>query len=404
MHVLFLPYPSPGHVTPTLPVARELLALGHRVTYAVTEDVAKLPAQIGASAISYDSPLMSTTNPPDEWTEDEFSRAFLQYISEITGTTAAIEKQLSGDRPDRIVYDITVWAPGRVLGRKWAVPTCQLVPVFASNESYSLMDEQVAHADHPQLAEDDPAIAEFRQLMADFLTANGIDPDETDAIIAAKGEHSLVFHPKSLQPCGETFGPEHAFVGPCLELEFEEADEWEWEPPDDGRPLLFASLGTVVNDHPDFFQMCAEAFADMPWNVVLATGGCKVDAASFPPNFQVYEWIPYATVLRHADAFICQAGMGGIMQSCYHTVPLVVVPYQPEQRISAARLVELGLAKRLLPAELTAQKLRQTVLDAVADQDMLAVQRRMCADIHDAGNSPRAAVFVRDLPPVAGNH
>jgi MGT family glycosyltransferase len=399
VHVLFLPYPSHGHVTPTLPVARELVARGHRVTYAVTDAVADAPVHIGASVIRYGSPLMSTTRPPDEWVDDEVGRAFLQYISEITATTAVIEEQLAGDPPDRIAYDSTVWAPGRVLGRKWAVPACQLLPVFASNEAYSLMAAQVEHADHPQLAEDHPAVRRFRELMAEFLAGHGIDPAETDAITAGKGERSVVFLPRSVQPCGETFGDDHAFVGPCLTEESTEDQAGDWAPPGDGKPVVFVSLGTVVNDHPEFFRTCAEAFAGTDWHVVVATGG-EADAGAFGANFAVRPWLPYGAVLPHADVFVSQAGMGSIMRAGYHQTPLVVVPYQPEQRINAARVVELGLGRRLDPAKLTAEALREAVFAVAGDTAVRDRLRRLRADIDLAGGAARAADFITAGDPV----
>ncbi|GAB3456878.1 glycosyltransferase [Streptomonospora sediminis] len=390
-HILFLPYPSPGHVTPTLPVAGELLRRGHRVTYAVTEAVADAPARIGASVIDYDTALMSTTDPPDEWTGDELGRALVQYISEITGTTAGIENRLATDRPDCIVYDSTVWAPGRVLGRKWGLPTCRLLPVFASNDTYNLMQEQVERADHPQLSEDDPAARTVRDLMGDFLARHGIDPAETDEIAAGKGEPALVFLPRSFQPFGDTFGDDHAFVGPCFGAE---SGSGGWSPPGNGRPVAFVSLGTVVNDHPEFFRTCADAFDGLPWHVVVATGGH--DPGPLPANFEVHDWVPYAEVLRHADVFVSQAGMGSIMRAGYHVTPLVVVPFQPEQRVNADRVAELGLGRRIDPAAATADSLREAVLAAAGDTATRTRLRNLRADIDAAGGAPRAADFVEE--------
>ncbi len=360
------------------------------MTYAVTEAVTPAAASTGASVIGYDTSLMSTVKPPAVWADDELGRAFLQYGSEIIGTTAVIERQLEADRPDVIAYDSTVWAPGRVLSRKWGVPAYQMLPVFASNDSFSLMEAQVERAGHPQLAEDHPAIVTFKELMARFLADNGLDPDETDAITTDKGERSLVFLPRSFQPYGETFGEDHAFVGPC---HAPDDGEPEWTPPGDGRPIVFVSLGTVVNDQPEFFRICAEALSGLSHHVVLAVGDALDDetAAALPDEFEVRRWVPYGDVLRHADVFVSQAGMGSIMRAARHATPLVVVPYQPEQRINADRLTELGLGRRVDPDGLTAEALREAVLAVADDQGMRDRMRAMGRDIEDAGGAVRAA-------------
>ncbi|GAA1952076.1 macrolide family glycosyltransferase [Amycolatopsis minnesotensis] len=402
-HVLFLPYPSPGHVIPTKAIARELMRRGHRVTYAVTADVAELAAETGAGVIDYRVPLMSETHPPDTWTQDALGAAFLQYITELTGTTTAIEAQAGADRPDLIVYDCTVWAPGRALGRKWKIPTVQLVPVFASNERYSLMRAQVDGADHPQLDEDHPAIAKFHEMMAEFMASHGLDPAEATEFREAFDEHSLVFHPRALQPYGDTFGPETAFVG----LSHEDGDDGKestdrWQPPGDGKPVLFISLGTVVNDRPDFFLTCAEAFNDSEWHVVLAVDEAlddengEMDLSAFADNFEVHSWIPYHEVMPHAEVFVSQAGMGGMMHAGNNSVPIVVVPHQPEQRVSAARVVELGLGPRLDP-DASAEELRAAVHLARTDPGIRRRTKWMKCEIDAAGGAPRAAELIVDL-------
>jgi MGT family glycosyltransferase len=397
-HVLILPYPSAGHVTPTLAVARELIARGHRVTYAVTGTVAASAASTGADVIEYDTALMSTVKPPAIWADDEMGRAFLRYVSEIIGTTAAIERQLGDARPDLIAYDSTVWAPGRVLGRKWSVPVCQLLPVFASNESFSLMRAQVERAGHPELAEDHPAILAFKDMLAEFLAGNGIDPGEADAITAGKGERSLVFLPKSFQPCGETFGDDHAFVGPC---HTESTGEPSWTPPDNDKPVVFVSLGTVVNDQPGFFATCAEALRGQGWHVVLAVGDSleEESIAALPAEFEVHRWLPYGEVLPHADVFVSQAGMGSIMRAGEHATPLVVVPFQPEQRINAERVTELGLGRRIDPAGLTAANLREAIAAVTTDATVRKGLKALREDIEAAGGAARAAGFLEESLP-----
>ena len=375
-------------------MARELIRRGHRVTYALNGPIADLARATGATVVAYATPLMSTVKPPAEWSQDALGAAFLRYVTEITETTAAIERQVDDDRPDLIAYDCTVWAPGRVLGRKWGLPTVQLLPVFASNDAYSMMGAQVEQGEHPVLADDHAAVDAFRELIGDFLTEHGIVEADGEAIVTGAGEHGMVFLPRSLQPFGETFGDDHAFVGPCLEPEAPD-ESWELGEPDD-RPMVFVSLGTVVNDQPEFFRTCAEAFADQPWRVVLVVGNAldERELASFPENFTVRRWVPYAAALRDASVFVCQAGMGGIMRAGWTETPLVVIPYQPEQRVNANRVAELGLGRQLSPVGLTPEQLRDTVLDTAGDPEVAAAIARLGADIRRAGGATRAADVI----------
>ncbi|MBV9315158.1 MAG: hypothetical protein JO100_15840 [Pseudonocardia sp.] len=393
-HILFLPYPSHGHLRPTLGIARELIRRGHRVTYALNGAISEVARATGARVVAYETALMSNIKPPDSWTEDALGAGFLQYITEITGTTSGIERQVARDRPDLIAYDCTIWAPGRVLGHKWGLPTIQLLPIFASNDAYSYQQAQIDNGGHPTLPEDHPVVTTVRELIATFLSEHGIDAAQGEALMAGKDEHGIVFLPRSLQPCGETFGDDHVFVGPCSEEG--PADE-SWRAAEgDSRPMVFISLGTVVNDHPEFFRLCAEAFAGRPWRVALAVGDAldEREMTSFPDNFTVRRWVPYGAILPYASVFVSHAGMGGIMEAGRSATPLVLIPFQPDQRIIADRITELGLGRQLARTEVTPQSLRAVVEDVAADTGAAAGMAKLRADIQAAGGAVRAADVI----------
>ena len=391
-HVLVLPYPSWGHVLPTLGLARELLRRGHRVTYAVDGGpIADRVAAAGARTVPYGSPLMSTTRAPETWTDDAVGRALVQYMRELAATTGELERRLGGDAPDILLYDCTVWAPGRVLGRTWRRPTLQLFPVFASNEHWSLMRSQVEDADHPELPADHPAVAEARAVMDGFLAARGIDPAELDALVAGRDEHALVLLPRALQPAGETFDDTYAFVGPC-----DERVPGSWSPPGDpALPLVLVSLGTVVADRPDFYRYCVDELAGLPRRVALVAGDVPVAVPdSARERITVERWLDYDRALPQASVFVSQAGMGSILAAGRHGVPLVTVPFQPEQRVNANRVAEMGLGRHLPADQLVPGALREAVLAATAEPGPAQAVARLGREIAAAGGPARAADVV----------
>jgi MGT family glycosyltransferase len=393
-HVLVLPYPSWGHVLPTLGLAGELLRRGHRITYAVDDGpIRDRVAATGARTVPYGSPLMSTTSAPDSWTDDSAGRALVQYMRELVAATGAIEGLLGADPPDLLLYDCTVWAPGRVLGRTWRRPTLQVFPVFASNEHWSLMRSQVEDAGHPELPAGHPAVAEAREVMDRFLAARGIDPAELDALVAGRGEHALVLLPRALQPAGETFDDTHAFVGPC-----DEHVPGSWEPPGDpALPLVLVSLGTVVADRPDFYRYCVDELARLPRRVVIVAGDVPVevpDAAR--ERVSVVRWVDFDRALPHASVFVTHAGMGSVLAAGRHGVPVVAVPFQPEQRVNADRLVELGMGRHLAADRRVPGALREAVLAVTADPGPARAAARLGREIAAAGGARRAADVVEN--------
>ena len=60
-------------------------------------------------------------------------------------------------------------------------------------------------------------------------------------------------------------------------------------------------------------------------------------------------WFPQHDLLAHPKTalFVTHCGMTGILESVYHSVPMLALPIFGDQPDNAARLVERGLALRV---------------------------------------------------------
>lgn len=389
-HIAFLPLPAHGHVTPALPVAAELADRGHRVTFATTAEFAGAVAGTGATPVCYESSLAGKAQPA-RFTADYMAREPLRCIEESIAITPLLEQRIGG-APDLYAYDVSTFPTGRALARKSGRPGVQLFPVFASNERYSFGRAQAAELDDPVPA-DHPAIAEFLGKVADFAGEHGLG-GAPESLLAPCDDANLVFLPERFQLNAEAFDGRHAFVGACLPAR---EPETQWRPPANGEPLALISLGTTFNDNAGFFRRCADAFADLPWQVVLTLGG-RVDPADLGPlpgNVAAYRWVPHTAVLRHADVFACHAGMGTMMEALSFATPLVLVPPEvTEHRMNARRAVELGLGRMLASGSASAEDLRDTMLAVAADPAIRSRTTEMRDVLRAAGGTGRAADFV----------
>jgi MGT family glycosyltransferase len=385
-HIAFLPYPAYGHMLPELPVAAELVARGHRVTCFATEEFVGRARATGAEVRRYDPPL-SSDPPPDVVDADDCARAPLKLLKASTAVLPAIEACFADQAPDAVVYDTTLWLTGRVLARLWGRPSIQVSPTFISNEHFSLADEHLDVAGRVDPAH--PAIVEFSDRLKEIAEGIGLPEEQQAELFHGREEFTIAFVPKEFQFAGNTFNDRHVFVGPTTE----ESDGAGWRPPPDGRPVLLVSLGTTVNNHPDFFRRCVEAFADLPWHTVFALGNriAPAELGPLPPNVEAHSWVPLAAVLRHTSVFLCQSGMGSILEALRAAVPMVVVPHHPEQHINAQRLTGLGLARVVRREEVSVETLRGAVQDVAGDAAMRASLRDMARHVRSAGGAARAA-------------
>ncbi|MET7641411.1 macrolide family glycosyltransferase [Streptomyces sp. NPDC005438] len=389
-HLAFLPYPAYGHTMPVLPVVAELVARGHRVTAFATEEFQERMRATGAEVHPYDPPL-SSESPPEHIDADECARAPLKLLRSSTAVMGSIEAAFADGPPDAVVYDTTLWLTGRLLAARWGRPSVQVSPTFISNEHFNLSEQNQEFAG--QIDPKHPALVEFAHELREVVTGSGLSEERQAELFYGHEEFTLAFLPKEFQFAGETFDERHVFVGPTAGARREEDT---WKPPGDGRPVLLVSLGTTVHGRPEFFQDCARAFADSPWHVVMALGGrvTPEEVGPLPSNVEAHPWVPLGAVLDHASVFLCQAGMGSLMESLYAGVPLVVVPHHPEQKINGKRLAQLGLAEVIRPEDATVQALRAAVDRVAEDEALRARVGRMRRHTREAGGAPRAADVI----------
>lgn len=397
LHLAFLPLPAFGHIHVTLPVVTELLRRGHRVTFATTERFAPVVAGTGADVLRYES-LLADREMPERVDAEYLVHEPVRSIDEAIATVPQYEAALAGDVPDLLLYDVSTFAAGRVLARKWRRPAIELFPTFASNDHYSVAREIGArYAD--QIDPHHPALVDFFVKQEKLLREHGLDGVSLEEFTAPAEEANLVFVSRRLQPAADTFDDRFEFVGSCVGSRQEDTSGWREPPPEE--PVALVSLGSFSYGYQErFVHTCLEAFAGTPWQVVMSVGRrVDVDAlrrrGEVPSNVQLLRWVPQLAVLRRADVFVSHAGMNSVMEAMRFATPVVAVPHMPEQCLVAERLVELGLGVRLPAAdEVTAGLLRKTVDDLAADQEVRSRVRALGAELSATDGPARAADYI----------
>lgn len=385
-HVAFFVIPFTGHVNPTLAVAAELVARGHRVSYTTSAEFADRVRRAGAEAVPYRTVLGGGPVTPfadrSSFTADDLARQLHWQLADAVAMLPAFASTFDRDRPDVVVADPACWA-GVLLARRLRVPLLRSQPVFATNEHWSLA------AGHATPVGRHAGLAALTRGIARLLDRCGAGIG-VDQFLGGDGDPTLVYVPKAFQYAGDTFDDRFHFVGPCVGHR-----EGTWQPHGDGRPLAMVSLGTVHNRQIETFRGCLEAFSDDRWRLVVAFGGpVPAELAGISPHAELHSYVPQAEVLRHADVFVNHGGTGTVMEGLAAGVPMVVVPQMAEHRATADRLVALGLGRQIAPDELTPGLLRRAVDMVVADEVVHAGLRWMRQEIRAAGGAGAAADFI----------
>ncbi|MEV2243834.1 macrolide family glycosyltransferase [Streptomyces sp. NPDC049970] len=381
-HIAFFNYAAHGHVNPTLPVVAELVRRGNRVTYVVASQFADVVAATGAEVLAYESVVpksWSTVAIPAKITGDDMAEAAVGHLSEAFAPLPQAVRRFEDDRPGLMVYDAFGFAAGRLLARKWELPSVLTATTFVVGDHSNPYAELAATMTPPDPGH--PALAKHRELLRATLDEHGLRDLSNEDFLGAAEERTIAFVAPEFQPGSETFDERHVFAGPCIG---DRAHQGEWQRPDDGRPVALVALGSFgYENQAAFYRDAVEALGDLPWHVVMSVGGLVTaeDLGPLPANVEVHPWVPQLSVLRHASAFVSHAGMGSTMESLSFGVPPVLVPRTGEQDLVAARVAELGLGRAIAPSDLTPQGLRSAVLDLHADEATRGRVRELAASI-----------------------
>ncbi|OKJ89285.1 glycosyl transferase [Streptomyces sp. TSRI0107] len=386
-HIAMFSIAAHGHVNPSLEVIRELVARGHRVTYAIPPVFADKAAETGAEVKTWNSTLPSPDDDPSAWGStllDNVEPFLNDAIQALPQLIAAYE----GDEPDLVLHDITSY-PARVLAHRWGVPAVSLSPNLVAWEGY---EKEVAEPMWEEPRKTERGQAYYARFHA-WLEENGITlhPDA----FAGRPDRSIVLIPKALQPNADRVDESvYTFVGAC---QGDRSAEGGWQRPAGAEKVVLVSLGSSFTKQPEFYRNCVRAFAGLPgWHVVLQIGR-HVDPAELgdvPANIEVRSWVPQLAILRQADLFVTHAGAGGSQEGLATATPMIAVPQAVDQFGNADMLQGLGVARHLPTEEATPEALRAAALDLVDDAEVAHRLKEIQADMAKEGGTGRAADLI----------
>ncbi len=249
--------PLVSHVLPSLAVIRELVARGHRVTYANDPAVADRIRSAGAEPVACASVLPFADN---DWPDDPIAAASL-FLDDAVQSLPRLHAAYDDDPADLYLYDIGAYA-ARALAESQGRPLVQLSPTFVAWDGY---EETVA-----ALLRKLPGADAYRERFARWLAGCGATTTDVDAFCGPPAR-TLALIPRAMQPHADRVDTGAVtFVGPCFDTRTETEG---WSRPEAADHVLLVSLGSAYTRRPDFYRQCLAAFGDLPgWHVVLQIG------------------------------------------------------------------------------------------------------------------------------------
>jgi UDP:flavonoid glycosyltransferase YjiC (YdhE family) len=197
------------------------------------------------------------------------------------------------------------------------------------------------------------------------------------------------FPRKQLPSCFHYLGPFCSGSGTTIPFPFEKLN---------GKPLIYASLGTLQEHDSRYFAMIAEACAGMEAQLIISLGGrdanAEMELAGSP---LIVKYAPQLEILARASVTITHAGLNTVMQSLMFGVPMVAMPITHDQPAIAARVQRSGAGELIPIRDLTAPRLR-AALDRVMNEPTYRMRAKgISSSIQAAGGIERAVAIVEEV-------
>jgi zeaxanthin glucosyltransferase len=406
-HIAVVSPPFLGHLNPMLALSGTLRARGHRVTCFGMADVAPVAARHGIPFVA----LGSKTHPPGVLAGVLARMAAPGGLGlfRIMGDMTAHTRMLCAELP-------SACRTGRVDG----LVTDQLEPGGALVAAH-LGLPYVTVANALSIRRDPlqpPAFVGWRydptprgvtrnrggHRVSDLLLwpvtagirreaqALGLDRSSLDSCLSPFADLTQLVpeldyprrhHPQTVHACGPLRGPEpQEDLAPLLG--------------ETGRPVVFASMGTLQGGRLGIFRMIAEVCARLGLHLVVAHGGrlSEQDAATLPGHPTVRAFVPQRALLRHVALAVTNGGLNTVLDAAAAGVPTLVIPIAFEQGAIGARVEHAGVGQVLPRRRLNQHRLETAMQFLLSDPGVRRRAGEVACAIARAGGSEHAASLV----------
>lgn len=167
-------------------------------------------------------------------------------------------------------------------------------------------------------------------------------------------------------------------------------------PPPDGRPLGYASLGSLQGARRGLFEAIAAAAREADLQLVVSHAGGLTDreAAALPGGPTTYDFLLQDDVMARAGVAILHGGLNTVLDAAAHGVPLVILPIAFEQGAVGMRVARSGMGVTLPRWRTTRGMLRDAIRRVLDDPAFAQAAARIRREIAIAGGVARAATLV----------
>ena len=383
MKLGFISLNLPGHLNPMTALARHIQARGHEVVFLYSSSANGLPCFPGN-----DRDPIDENRPEVSRLEGEEALAFAVGLN--TERSAAMLKSmpamLEATGVEALVIDpiqFYVELAAMKLGVPYIHAAVALHIDYSGYTPFPLCGDPYETTPEA-LTRNKQRVAKFTKLLFNeeihqYASEAGLEVDWEDAGSTISKLAWLTQTPREFDFPTARWPAEFHHTGPFHDGKGRDAVSFPWQRLT-GEPLIYASMGTILNGNPEVFRTIAAGVAKHPDVQLVLSIGDQLEPEQISPvpkNAIIVKRAPQLELLKMATVCITHSGLNTVLESLAQGVPQVAIPVTFEQPGIAARIAyhKTGVVTSL--EKLTASHISRLLGEVLDDPTYHTNARRM---------------------------
>jgi len=415
MRIGFLSLPVPGHLNPMTALARKLQSRGHDVVFISLADVAPFVEAAGLPFV----PCASMAYPAGSLGK------LVRRLSELSGAEAlhftvnAMMKRYTAALFESLPDTLSKAGVDAIVLDQYQ-PYVELIPmhlrmpfVHVSNALHVDYTGRtpICFVDWPYetgvdaLARNMEGVRRARTLLEPVTATAQAYAKKVGLSVDWNNPHSTLSPLAWITQCPKEFDfgcapgfPQFQYAGPFHDGRGRMDFDFPWQQLT-GKPIVYASMGTLQNGLTDIFRSITQAavgFKELQF--VLAVGG-QLDPKQLgevSANVLVVNHAPQIEILKGSSLCITHAGLNTVLESLSNGVPMLALPITNDQPGVAARIANKKVGVVISPDQATPENFVTAIKRVLGDSTFWDNVRRVQKAIRSVdGLSAAADILAR---------
>jgi zeaxanthin glucosyltransferase len=348
MKLGFIGLNLPGHLNPMTTLARHLQDRNHDVVFLYSSGAAGLPFVPGPEKDHVNENIPEVSKMQGE---DAVQFAVRVLLTQTEAILKSLPTIVQANRVDALVIDTFQFYAelGAIqLGTPYIHVSNALHFDFSGYTPVNFFDWP--HQTTPSaLARNREGVAKFAKMLENanagiraYAEKAGLEIDWETPHSTLSPLASITQTPRAFDFENSHWPPQFHHAGPFHDGKGREKVDFPWERLT-GEPLIYASMGTILNGRLDVFRTIVAAVAKHKGLQLVLSVGDQVDPEQIgpvPSNAIIVKRAPQLELLKQSSVCITHAGLNTVLESLAQGVPQVAIPVTFDQPGVAARIAD----------------------------------------------------------------